>query len=258
MFLADFHAHSNFSDGKLSIPELVDLYGKRGFGAIAITDHLCESQTFLGKASAYLGCTLTPATFPLYLEILKSEAERAWDQYEMIVIPGFELTKNSVSNHRSAHVLGIGITDFVSANDDVAVLADKIRAQGALAIAAHPVWTRLVEKQTYHIWGRRDELASHFDAWEIASGRYIFDEVKESGLPVIASSDLHMPRQIESWKTVLHCEKNVGAILNAIRKQELQLHYYQEDWSRDDSFTRTSMPVGVLSQPDAVGNRLHG
>ncbi|MGE0617116.1 MAG: PHP domain-containing protein, partial [Bacteriovoracia bacterium] len=76
MFLADFHIHSNFSDRKLSIPELVDLYEEQGFGAIAITDHLCESGTFLNKAAQMLEHTLTPATFPLYIEILRSEAER--------------------------------------------------------------------------------------------------------------------------------------------------------------------------------------
>src|SRR3954470_10646480 len=99
MMLADLHIHSTFSDGKLTIPELVDFYGRRGFGAIAITDHLCEQSTLIGVAARYLGHTLTPATFPLYIEILKSEAERAKDQYGMIVIPGFELTKNSISNH---------------------------------------------------------------------------------------------------------------------------------------------------------------
>lgn len=105
MFLADFHIHSTFSDGKLAIPEIVDLYGSLGFGAIAITDHLCENATLIGKASAYLRCTLTEASFPLYRELLKTEAERAWDQYRMVVIPGVELTKNSVSNHRSVQIL---------------------------------------------------------------------------------------------------------------------------------------------------------
>src|SRR6476619_571527 len=97
MFLADLHIHSTFSDGKLSIPELVDFYGKRGFGAIAITDHLCETRSLIGKAAVYLEQTLTPASFPIYLEILRSEAKRAREQYGLIVIPGFELTKNSVS-----------------------------------------------------------------------------------------------------------------------------------------------------------------
>lgn len=254
-FLADFHVHSCFSDGKLSIPEVVDLYGVRGFGAIAITDHLCESQTFLGKASAYLGCTLTPATFPIYMEILRTEAARAWDQYRMVVIPGVELTKNSFSNHRSAHILGIGISEYVNANGDVTDLTRKLRAQGALSVAAHPVWTRVVEKQSYHLWDRREELASEFDAWEIASGRYIFSEVRESKLPVIASSDLHFAKQINSWKTVLHCEKKVDAILDAIRRQQIGLHFYEEDWGRD-ALPRPAWPVGLRSQSYSVGNAL--
>ncbi len=228
MFLADFHVHSNFSDGIMNVPDVIDLYGTRGFGAIAITDHLCENQSLLGKASAYLGCSLTPATFPLYWEILKSEAERAWDQYRMVVIPGFELTKNSISNHRSAHILGLGITQYMSANGDVADLAKGIRAQGGLAIAAHPVWTRLYEKQTYHIWSRRDELVDAFDAWEVASGRHIFDEVQKAKLPKIASSDLHRPNQIDAWKTVLDCERHPEAILRAIKKQQIDFRYYQE------------------------------
>src|SRR4051812_14245648 len=103
MILADLHIHSTFSDGKLTIPELVDLYGSLKFGAIAITDHLCEENSWLGRAAHSIGHTLTPATYPLYIEILKSEAQRAWDQYRMLVIPGFELSKNSISNHRSAH-----------------------------------------------------------------------------------------------------------------------------------------------------------
>src|SRR5262245_14444031 len=106
--LADLHLHSTFSDGKLSIPDLVDLYGRNGFGAIAVTDHLCESATVIGKAARAFQQTLTPATFPLYREILRSEAERAWTEYRMVVIPGYELTRNSVSNHRSSHILAIG------------------------------------------------------------------------------------------------------------------------------------------------------
>jgi PHP family Zn ribbon phosphoesterase len=226
MFLADLHIHSTFSDGKLTIPELVDFYGKKGFGAIAITDHLCEEKSVIGKAAKVIGHTLTPASFPFYLGILKSEAERAMDQYGMVVIPGFELSKNSISNHRSAHILGIGVNDFIWADADVVKLARGIRAQGALAIAAHPVSTRKAEKQTYHLWDRRRELAPEFDAWEIASGPYIFDEVKDSGLPVVASSDLHHPKQIQAWKTVFECEKNPDAILDAIRKQKLGIHFY--------------------------------
>jgi predicted metal-dependent phosphoesterase TrpH len=227
-FLGDFHIHSDFSDGKLTIPKLVDLYGRRGFGAIAITDHLCESDTMIGKAAVAIGHALTPATFPLYLAILKSEAERAWDQYRMVVIPGFELSKNSVSNRRSAHIVGLNIVDFLPADPDAVDLCKAIRAQGGLAIAAHPVSTRKMEKQTFHLWDRREELAHAFDAWEVASGPYIFDEVAATKLPKLASSDLHQPRQMSSWKTVFACERHPEAVLDAIRRQDVTFQYYQE------------------------------
>lgn len=228
MILADFHMHSTFSDGKLSIPELVDLFGSRGFGAIAITDHLCENESLIGKAARYIGHTLTPASFPLYAEILKSEANRAWKEYKMILIPGFELTKNSVSNHRSAHVLALGVSEWISADKNALEIAREVRSKGGLTIAAHPVSTRKTEKQTYHLWDRRQELSSVFDAWEVASGIHLFDEVLHSGLPMLASSDLHRRHQLTSWKTVLHCERDRDAVFEAIRKQKLSFKFYQE------------------------------
>jgi hypothetical protein len=250
MILADLHMHSTFSDGKLSIPELVDLYGARGFGAIAITDHICEEKTVIGRAAKYLGRTLTPATFPLYMEILRSETERAWKQYRMIVLPGFELTKNSLSNHRSAHILGLGISEYVSADGDIRFLARAIRSQGGLAIAAHPVHTRKAEKQTYHLWDNREALAGEFDAWEVASGPYLFEEVMRSSLPKIATSDLHHAGQMTSWKTVLLCERDRHAVLEAIRKQNLRFVFYREE---NDHDLHQRIDVGHLGP--GVGNR---
>jgi len=258
MFLADFHMHSTFSDGKLTIPELVDLHGSLGFGAIAITDHLCESETLIGKAANYIGHTLTPANFPLYMEILKTEAARAWDQYRLVVIPGFELSKNSISNYRSAHILGLGISQFVQADPDALDLIRAIQTQGGIAVAAHPVSTRVVEKQTYHLWNRREELAQAFDAWEVASGRYIFDEVKNSGLPMIANSDMHYRRQMTSWKTVFDCERHPEAILRAIREQRLDFRFYDEAealkgaYDHRNSFGNFLMGLG--RRPDSFGN----
>lgn len=224
--------HSTFSDGKLTIPQLVDFYGERQFGAIAITDHICEEDTLIGWASGHLKQTLTRATFPLYREILRSEIKRAWDQYQMILLPGFELSKNSVSNHRSAHILRIGLIDdfeYLTADGDVTELIQGIRAQGGLAIAAHPVWTRKREKQTYHLWDRREELTGMLDAWEVASGPFLFDEVLKTHLRKIATSDLHRPGQISAWKTLFDCEKHPEALLSAIRKQTLSFVFYHDE-----------------------------
>lgn len=233
MILSDLHIHSTFSDGKLSIPELVDLYGKRGFGAIAITDHLCEQETVIGKAAAYLGQTLTRATFPIYSEILKSEAERAWRRYKMVVIPGFEITRNSLSNHRSAHILALGVTEYISASGGIVELTQKIRNCGGISVAAHPVFTRKVEKQTFHLWDHKEELRPYFDAWEVASGRHLFHEVIQAKLPMVANSDLHRPHQINSWKTLLNCHKHPEAVLEAIRLQKVEFKFYDEGIPHD-------------------------
>jgi 3',5'-nucleoside bisphosphate phosphatase len=227
-FLADLHVHTTYSDGQHSMAEIVDLYGLQGFGAIAITDHICEEKNWYGRTALRLKLSLTPATFAAYINELRSEAERAWRVYRMILIPGFELSKNSIFNHRSAHILGLGIDQFVSADLSALDMIRAIRGQGGVSVAAHPVWTRRFEKQTYYLWDNRECLRDEFDAWEVASGPHLFPEVRESGLPVVASGDVHHRRQMTSWKTEFHCERHEGAILEAIRKQELNIKFYRE------------------------------
>jgi hypothetical protein len=228
LLLGDFHMHSTFSDGKWTIPELVDEYGRRGFGAIAITDHVTDSESLLGKAARVIKWTLTPKNFPEYLATVQAEAERAWKKYRMVVIPGYELTRNDISNHRSAHVVALGVSEFFWADGDVLEWTRKIRDQGAVSVGAHPVYLGHPGKQTYHLWHRRKELESELDAWEVASGRNLFDEVLSSGLPMIANSDLHKPKHMTSWKTVLRCERHPEAVLRAIRHQDLRFHYYMD------------------------------
>ena len=228
MILADFHTHTIYSDGQLTLTELVDLYGKRGIGAIAVTDHLCENLGIIGKASRYLGCSLTKENFSTYIDHVEEEASRAWLLYKMLVIPGVELTRNTISNQRSAHILGIGIRKWIDPNQDAVELCRAIREQGGISVAAHPVFTRKIEKQTYHLWDRREELAKEFDAWEVASGPHIFNEVLHSGLPMLASSDLHTAKQLSSWKTVFQCEKTEAAMLNAVREQQVSFAFYRD------------------------------
>lgn len=227
--LADLHIHSTFSDGKLSIPEIIDFYGARGFKIIAITDHLCEEETFLGKASLFLNKTLSKDTFKEYLNIIKIEGLRALKQYGMLVIAGVELTKNSLSFHRSAHILALGVTDYIAADGTITELIAKIKSQGALAIAAHPVSTKKVEHQTYHLWDLRDEFKDHFDAWEVASGPHLFEEVMNSGLPLIANSDFHHEKHIRSWKSLLRCELTFDSVKEAIKSQQVEFTFYEEE-----------------------------
>ena len=226
MFRTDFHIHSNFSDGRHSIQEIIDFYGSRGFGAIAITDHLCEENTLLGRGAQYLKHTLTRKNFPQYLETIHRETTRARNQYGMLVIPGFEVTKNSISNHRSAHVLALNVSEYVSADDDVVEIIKNIKKQEAFAIAAHPLSNGKLEKQTLHLWNRRDELVHHFDAWEVGYQKSWLHAVAESGYRMIANTDLHHFGQIDGWKTIFEGERSIESIFTDIRAGKCRFEYY--------------------------------
>jgi hypothetical protein len=225
MLLCDFHIHSRYSDGKHRIPEIVDFYGKRGFDCIAITDHFCETKTLLGIGAQYLERTLTPESLPDYLSEIQNEAERALHQWGMLVIPGFEITKNYLSNQRSAHFIGVGVNRGINPNASIDSILLDLKQQGALTIAAHPLSNRTFEKQTLHLWDRREDLAHLFDAWEVGSGHHYFPEVANSGLPMIANTDLHRFEQIGGWKTRVHADLDQEAIFDAIRRQKIRFEY---------------------------------
>ena len=48
--LCDFHVHTTWSDGRLTLREVVDLYGQtRRFDVLAITDHILGRKDLLGR-----------------------------------------------------------------------------------------------------------------------------------------------------------------------------------------------------------------
>src|SRR4249919_1216025 len=98
--LCDFHVHTRWSDGRLSIREVVDLYGQTGrFDVIAITDHILMRKDLLARAGklATFGLrdfSVTEDRFADYLDDIKTEAARARKLYDLLVIPGAEITQN--------------------------------------------------------------------------------------------------------------------------------------------------------------------
>ena len=86
--------------------------------------------------------------------------------YDLVLLSGVEITKNHLSNARSAHYLG--------------------------------------------------------------SGRKTYREVMESGLPILANSDLHHLKQLDSWKTLIYADKNSESIFDAIRQQRLLPWFYRK------------------------------
>ena len=76
MLLADMHIHTTWSDGRLSIPEVVDLFGRSGHDVIAITDHIVNDDNVIGKVTHRLRLTLTKENFGAYRAEIEAEAKR--------------------------------------------------------------------------------------------------------------------------------------------------------------------------------------
>jgi predicted metal-dependent phosphoesterase TrpH len=232
--LIDMHIHSDWSDGKLSIPEIVDLYGSRGFGAIAITDHLTESFTLLGRIARLARKTLTEKIFGFYIEMIRGEAKRAWREYGMRVIPGYEITKNYPDFGKSAHILGLGVDKYIHADFPCETIIELIHEYGGIAIGAHPVHTNDHAFQTYYLWKNRNKYGRSLDAWETANRFSFFNEVMESGYPVVASSDLHARTHLDGWKTVVTCRNNTESVFEAIKKRAVGFIYYRDQLATSD------------------------
>ena len=129
--LCELHAHSTWSDGDLSVGQLVDLYGGAGFDVLCVTDHALP-------ATDGWRLPLSAASHPRYLEELRAQGERARERYDLLLVPGLELTFNDADPDLAAHVLAVGLEEWVSMEDGPEEAMREARAQGAAVIAAHP------------------------------------------------------------------------------------------------------------------------
>lgn len=221
MLLCDFHIHTNYSDGKLSVPEIIDFYGERGFDCICITDHLADPKRLLGKLSELANCTLGQEQVSEYFAVIERERQRAWRRYKMLVMTGIEFNKDGYTRKTSAHLLGIDLKSPIDASLDIPDIIAKIHEQGGLAVASHPhIMKSEWGKNTLYLWENQEQYAPLLDAWEIANRNNIFNDIGLKRLPFIANSDFHKPKHIYSWKTLIHAEKDYEAIKDCVRRNE--------------------------------------
>ncbi len=221
MLLCDFHIHTNYSDGKLSVPDIIDFYGERGFDCICITDHLADPKRLLGKLAELANCTLGQGQIGEYFSVIERERQRAWRRYKMLVMTGIEFNKDGYTSKTSAHLLGIDLKAPVDASLEIPEIIEKIHEQGGLAVASHPhIMKSEWGKNTLYLWENQETFAPLLDAWEIANRNNIFNDIGLKRLPFIANSDFHKPKHIYSWKTLIHAEKDYEAIKDCIRRNE--------------------------------------
>jgi predicted metal-dependent phosphoesterase TrpH len=214
--LCELHAHTTWSDGALTVPELVDLYGRSGFDVLAITDHVVRA----GDPVRHTGSTVIAATYADYLAEIETEAERAAAQYDLLVIPGLELTYDDADPRRAAHALALGLRRFVGLDRGLEPALADARARGAALVAAHPYTlaaTATAPRTTARFAEEPDWAAGAVDRFEVCNRYTLFEWVAERRLPVVATGDFHRREHLGSWKTLLPAAKTEMAIVEYLR-----------------------------------------
>lgn len=187
MLTCDLHVHTSYSkDGESSVEEILRRAEELGLDVIAITDH--DSVDGAKRALAI------PSP--------------------VLVIPGIEVST------RQGHLLVLGVTEIIPAGLDVVETVHIARRMGALLILPHP----------YHIWrhgvARRKKAGmAVVDAVEAFNSRYIVGSAnskaariaKRLGKPCVGGSDAHNAKYVGFGRTYVDAEKNIPAILDAIR-----------------------------------------
>jgi hypothetical protein len=220
LLLAELHAHSTWSDGRLPLAGLVDLYGEHGFDVLCITDHVHP----LDDSWAHLG---VPAErFGEYLAAIASEAAQARERYGLLVVPGLELTVNHTDPDLAAHAVAIGLHSYVSLDQGLERGLVAARDAGAALIAAHPSGAPVPGEPvgaTRRFWRELEALGGLVDRFELINGHHTYGWVAEAQLPAVAAGDFHQIEHLAGWKTLLPCARDERSIVACLRSR-VRLH----------------------------------
>ena len=217
--LCELHAHTRWSDGALTLPELVDLYGRNGFDVLCVTDHVNRSDDPWSPADApWRG--VTAANHPDYLAEIEAQAERARREYDLLLLPGLELTYNDLDPFLAAHAVAIGCRAFVSVDGGLDAALARARGEGAALVAAHPYGRRraaTASRTTQRFSREWRALRELVDRWELFNRTDLFGWIAERGLPAVAGGDFHRLEHLHGWKTLLPVAKEEGSVVGYLR-----------------------------------------
>jgi predicted metal-dependent phosphoesterase TrpH len=212
--LCELHAHTTWSDGLLSVRQLVDLYGRAGFDVLAVTDHTARTES----DSAHN--TVDAPRYAEYLAAVEAEAERAREVFDLVVVPGLELTYDDPDPAHGAHAVAVGLRSFVGVDGGIEHALAAARSRGAALIAVHPYSVDAVHgavRGTARFALEPEWAASVVDRFELVNRHDVFGWVAEAELPVVASGDFHRVEHLATWKTLLPCAKDEAAVVDYLR-----------------------------------------
>jgi predicted metal-dependent phosphoesterase TrpH len=215
--LAELHAHTTWSDGVMSVAELAELYGRRGFDVLCVTDHTCRSDDPHGDGEAF---GVHEGNFDAYLAEIEAAAVVARERYGLLVVPGLELTYNDPDPLVAAHALALGLRRFVSVEDGIERALETAAQAGAALVAAHPYDTaqagaagaRLTQR-----FAHDRTLTPLVHRYELFNRTQLFPWIAEAGLPYVATGDFHVLGHLSGWKSLVPCAASEAALVTYLR-----------------------------------------
>jgi|Deesub1362A_J573_1020465.scaffolds.fasta_scaffold00808_5 hypothetical protein len=187
--IAELHAHSNNSDGRDSVKNLITSAIEKGIEAISITDH----NTIGGSLEA--------------MELVEDE------HLPILVIPGVEIST------RDGHLLAYGITDDIDSGMGMENTAREVRKNGGVSVVAHPFQIHKSGVTSLSRIIRFIEAVEVFNAKFYIGlcnkfSRYI---ARKFNKPEIAGSDAHTVDALGHGITLLYNANDVESALKDIR-----------------------------------------
>jgi predicted metal-dependent phosphoesterase TrpH len=191
----DFHLHTAedpIHRIRYTAKELISSAAAEGYDALAITNHHCV--TFDRKLSVYA-------------------RERG-----VLLIPGIEISI------RRRHVLVLNPPPGMTVSDFATLAA--IRRPETLIIAPHPFFPNLHSLNGHLLRHLRlfDAIEyCHFYSPRINFNQTAIDVSRRYGIPLIGNSDAHFPTQLGTTYSLVHADKTLEAIFEAIRRKRLEV-----------------------------------
>jgi hypothetical protein len=192
---ADLHLHTQEGEGFIAYDSrgLIDRAAREGFRVLSITNH--DTLTFSERLAAYA-------------------QERG-----ILLIPGVEATIER------RHVL---LYNLDVPPDRIRTFADLRRLKGSewLVVAPHPFFPGPTSLRR-RLLGEIDLFDavefSHFYTRGIDFNWRAMRLARETGLPLLGSSDSHLLRQFGTTYSLIKAECTVGSVLGAIRKGQVRV-----------------------------------
>jgi hypothetical protein len=196
MLKGALHAHSTYSDGEFTLPELREIFLADGCSFLCMTDH---AEYFDEQSIARY----------------RAECESLSDD-KFVLVAGLEYRCE-----RDMHVLGYCATKLTSSTNPEEVFRH-IAAQQAVSVIAHP-------KNDFFSWIESfGTLPAGIETWNTKyDGRYaprpgtfaLLQRLKQRfpGMHAFYGQDLHWKKQYRGLRVVLDCDSlRADAILNAL------------------------------------------